>query len=257
MFTEELQTSNGLPLLKPIAPTADAINLNIVYAERPTADPVVQNELWREIDQIATIAPEQRKKLRELGLAVGITGSQPPRTLQRILGLKSELTDHAQSSRQKALLGRDIVLRSGTNYPLQTSSMMAEVELPPHLFLDDSIKTMKQVRCVMQVDVERLQDGWVKLSFTPQLHYGAVQMRPHPGDHDWELREGQNVKVLYEYKFDVTVSLGEMVVLGRQPGMENTLGELFFVGENNEGQTSRVYVIRLADMQTVQPIYQK
>jgi hypothetical protein len=256
-MTQENPSNTVNNILKPLPPQFDTINMNIVYVERNKDDPLIGKELWQEIDQIATIVPEQRQKLRELGFSVGVTGSQPSRALQRILNLRSEITDLASTSREHHLVGHETNLPSGSKTEIQTSLQLPQIEFNNIPGNQINNKTLTDARCVLSIKAERLQDGWVKLIFLPEIHHGLQSIRPQPGQQNFELKQSQEIIPLYEYQFDVTISIGEMVILGREPACTDKLAEHFFSGENKEGITSRVIIVRLNDIQSIKPIYQE
>ena len=59
-------------------PTRDAVQLEIVFIERPLEDPLLGHALWKEVDQIGALDPAVRDVLRKNGFKVGVTASDPP-----------------------------------------------------------------------------------------------------------------------------------------------------------------------------------
>lgn len=247
--------SNTSKKIAELAAGQDAVQLNIVFIERPQNDPLIGESLWREIDEIGTLSAERRAMLKEYGFRAGLVGSNPPRDLQRLIGLNTEITDLAESSRSKRLIGRTIVLRSGADTEIQTSPFFPEVEL--QLPGETVARTFKSARCVLNVHMERLQDGWVTLFFTPELHHGARELRRVAGETGWELKSSQKIERFPDQEFRMTLNVGEMVLLGARENASHDLGDQFFHASLDQAQSKRLIVVRLADMQRIKPIYRE
>lgn len=249
---ENTAKKSGLSSL-PLPP--DAMHLNIVFVDRPVDDPLMKTELWTNLDQIATIDSMERAKLNDLGIRVGVSGSIPPRPLQRILGLKTEITDHADSSREKLLAGRSLVRRSGGETEIQSSSVLPIIRYQPEGSVKE--KVYKNARCLFRMRIERLQDGWAKLDFTPEIHYGNHELRPVAREQGWDYQYSQQVESLKDQAFSLNLNVGEMIVLGRNHLDDKNLGDFFFQSLNGSDDVDkqRLVVVRLADMKKLDPIF--
>ncbi|HAW27434.1 MAG TPA: hypothetical protein DCY03_04840, partial [Planctomycetaceae bacterium] len=84
----EKQTVNKLPAI-PVS--HDAMQVEIVFIERPATDPLLGSTLWNEVDEIGAIELMDQENLNQNGLRVGHVSSVPPMALQTLLGLKSHL----------------------------------------------------------------------------------------------------------------------------------------------------------------------
>ncbi len=245
----------GKSLLNPLTPGMDTVQLDIVYVERDAEDPLLSRFVWEEIDQVGTVDLQTRSRLRNHGFRVGLVGLTPPRTLQRILGLKNEITDTAGTSRHTNLVGRQTFLPSGGTTTIQTSMPVPEMKVLLPGAKEPVVLT--DAHGVLLAEVERLQDGWIKLHLTPEIHHGSSQLRPVSSGNQFQYQGGQQVEQLRDLTFTVTMNVGEMLILSADEHAEDQIAEKFFI--NNSGQRDRRYMvaIRLTDMKKIQPLYEE
>ncbi|MCA8982119.1 MAG: hypothetical protein KDA76_00035 [Planctomycetaceae bacterium] len=241
------------PLLAPLQAGIDAVQLDIVFVERDNKDPLLTRMLWDEIDQVGTVDLQTRSRLRDAGFRVGLVGMSPPRSLQRLLGFSSDITDTAGTSRHKELAGRSVLLRSQGETEIQTSPIYPELmlKLPGS---EEPVKLLN-ARFVLRVQLERLQDGWVNLHITPEIHHGNSQLRPVAGASNWELKGTQEVKSFEDLQFSVALNVGEMVVLSADHESEHSIADQFFVNRDVQRPQRRLVVVRLSDMKKIEPLY--
>jgi len=251
--TSVAHNANKPSLLSPLNPGMDAVQLDIVYVERDEKDPLLANMLWSEIDQVGTVDLQTRSRLRDAGFRVGLVGMSPPRSLQRLLGFGNDITDAAGTSRHNELAGRSVLLKSGGETEIQTSAVYPEltIQLPGR----EEPTTLSTARFVLRAQLERLQDGWVNLHLTPEIHHGQSQLRPVAGTANWELKGTQEVITLHDLQFTVALNVGEMVVLSADADTEESLGDQFFVNRDVQRPQRRMIVVRLSDMRKIEPLY--
>ncbi|QDV18136.1 hypothetical protein Pan153_27930 [Gimesia panareensis] len=245
----ETKTANKLPSI-PVS--QDAMQVEIVFIERPVTDPLLGSALWNEVDEIGAIELADQESLNQNGLRVGHVSSVPPMALQTLLGLKSHLGGINKEDESLLLSGRRLMLRSGVPTDIQTSSLFEKCSL--RLITDDddepvSVKDFEQARCVFRVKAHKVQDGWARLEFTPEVHYGAQQLRRTATNIGWQLENRQNTSPLYNQKFEVTLNVGEMAIITATDEVSpHSAGKLFFRGEGPKADIQKILVVRLANM---------
>lgn len=243
------RTTKKLPSI-PVS--QDAMQVEIVFIERPVSDPLLGSTLWNEIDEIGAVDLMDQENLKQNGFRVGHVSSVPPMALQTLLGLKSHLGGVSKQEESLLLSGRRLMLRSGVPTDIQTSDFYDKCKL--ELFSEVTeqeleIKEFEQARCVMRVKAHKVQDGWARLEFTPEMHYGAQQLRRTPTTIGWQLENRQNTTPLYNQKFEVTLNVGEMTVITAADEVApNSAGHLFFRGEGDKSDIQKILVVRLANM---------
>ncbi len=247
------EQTKGKSLLSPMKPSMEAVQLDIVYIERDADDPLLSNLVWDEVDMIGTVDLETRSKMRQSGFRIGLVGLTPPRSLQRLLGIKNDITDSAGTSRHKEMVGRSIHLQSGGETDILTSNIQPEISLI--LPGESEPTTLVNARCILRTELERLQDGWIKLHIIPEIHHGSSELRPMAGVSQWELRPQQEIISLRELKFSVTLNVGEMLIVSADGLKPDNIASQFFINQNAERPQRRMVVIRLTDMKKLKPLY--
>lgn len=244
-------------VLPPIKAPADAIQLQIVFVERPIDDPLVSQLIWQDIDQVGAVPPAKRQILQDNGLRVGQVGAQPPASIQKLLGLTEELVDPA-SAEQQFMRGRRLGLRPSQETEVHTVEELREYTIHYQIDRQEEIVDYKQSRPVFKIKPVRVQEGWVRLEFTPEIHHGEGRMRPTPTNAGWELRGGQNTDARHALKFDVMLNTGEMAIISGDGLKSQSFGHRCFCQETEGRRTQRVLIIRLADAgQSTEPVLSK
>lgn len=237
-------TRGGLPVLRP---TSDAIQLQVVFIERPSDDALASRLVWQELDQIGALPPATRTLLLDNGFRIGQTGASPPPALQTLLGLTEEVTGHAADD-ERLMRGRRMGLRSGQETELLTNDAVADCRIRSISNDEEEVHEFQQARCLFRLKPVRQQDGWVRLDFTPEIHHGDARMRPTPNEEGWALRGGQKIEVRNALKFSVTLSTGEFVVVGCEGKDADLTGSRFFQRTTEKsGNVQRLLVVRVAD----------
>ncbi len=240
-----LQVTAARPVLPPIKAPSDAVQLQIVFIERPADDPLVRQLVWQELDQVGAIPPETRTVLEENGFRVGQSGSHPPPALQKLLGLTGQLVNDTDESHQ-LMSGRRLGLRSSQNSEIQTLDEVLDCSIRYRLGGKEEVVAYEQSR-VLKVSPVRVQDGWVRMEFAPEIHHGLARLRHTPTDDGWALRGGQKCDSRFALKFHTMLNNGELAVISGQPEQPETIGHRFFCHEVEGRKMLRLLVLRLAD----------
>lgn len=232
-------------VLPPLKAPSDAILLQIVFIERPADDPLVQSLLWQELDQVGAIPPETRKTLEANGLRVGQAGAHPPPTLQKLLGLTEELVSHLDDD-QSWMRGRRLGLRSGQETDIQTLDFARDATIRYVLNGKEETGTYQQLLPFLKVRPVRVQEGWVRLDLSPEIHHGEARLRHTPTDEGWTLRGGQNRDVRELLKFPIMLNNKEFAVISAVSDQPDSLGARMFLQEQDGRRAQRLLVVRLA-----------
>ncbi|MFG0334365.1 MAG: hypothetical protein ACF8TS_13455, partial [Maioricimonas sp. JB049] len=230
------QTATGKPALPPIVPPQDAIELEVYFIDRPRGDSLIGDALWNEIDQISVVEPGIRSQLNEDGIRFGVAPSSPPFALQALL----DLQPYGSAAHRR--VGRRYAIGSGTETELVSATL--EGTCPLSLNLPDGPRTREYEtpRCVFRVRAERVQDGWARLEFLPEIHYGDLRMRPVATDHDWQYRGAQEIDPLFSHRFTVELNVGEIVVVGTNKEFASPLGDYFIRNGKEDRKNERLLV---------------
>ena len=234
------------PTLPPIQTSHDAVELEVFFVDRPADDPLLGQTLWREVDQIAAIPAETRELLHQNGFQIGHSGSNPPMAVQTLLGLVSDAGSSDNAS-GKLMVGVRKRLPPGLETELQASDtvdhcQMKIVEKPRTKSHD-----YEQVRCMFRLKSARLRDGWIRIDFQPEVHYGEYRVRHTATDQGWAYQNRQNIDVRHAQHFSLTMNVGEIAIITAAPDHPDSMGEKFFRHDDDRGKMQRLLIVRVAD----------
>src|SRR5205814_10721603 len=92
-------------------------------------------------------------------------------------------------------------------------------------------RTYTNAVCKYRIKAHRIQDGWARLEFTPQIHYGDEHLRPEVATTGgWTLQNGQLIETFRAQRFTVELKTGDMALVTADDGTTETIGQLFFCG---------------------------
>lgn len=237
--------------LPPIVASRDAVQLEILFVDRPANDALLGDALWKQVDQIAGMSSDVRRTLRENGWRVGHASSHPPRALEQLLEMSSGRPEVIDSERR--LVGRRVALAAGGSLPIDLTELQPELRIRTKA--DEPVKSYSNVKCILNVQIDREQDGWVRLNFTPEVHHGQNWLRPVATQLDWTRRRGQLVEPLFDQKFSLSLNVGEMAVITAEGSDRETAGHSFFRSIHESGGLQRLLVVRVANMRKMVPVY--
>jgi hypothetical protein len=242
--------ATGNTFLPPLQPPDGAVDLQVVFVERPAGDELASQLAWQRLDQLGAVEADQRTILERNGFRVALAGSQPPQSLQTLLGMTTDVSEMGRSDRGVA--GRRLSVRSGQLTEIQTTTQPFDCtaifhpKAPTASARSAEPVRFEQVRGVLRTRVTRLRDGWVLLEFTPEIHHGQGLMRPQATEAGWSMTGSQLVDQRAELKFQVKLNSGEFVVVGRDPALTESAADVFFGYGSRGEKIERLLVIRVA-----------
>lgn len=251
LFSDTEATGKADLRLPPIVASRDAVQLEILFVDRPANDALLGDSLWKQVDQIAGMSADIRSTLRENGWRVGHASSHPPRAIEQLLEMSTERPEAIDNERH--LVGRRVALAAGGNLPIDLTELQPEIRLKPSV--DGKTKSYSNAKCILNVQIDREQDGWVRLNFTPEVHHGQNWLRPVATQLDWTRRRGQLVEPLFDQKFSLSLNVGEMAIITAEGNDKESAGHSFFRGIHESGGLQRLLVVRVANMRKMVPVY--
>lgn len=251
LFTRPETASSSEVRLPPIVASREAVQLEVLFVDRPANDALLGDALWKQVDQIAGMPAGTRTTLRENGWRVGHASSHPPRALEQLLEMSSGRPEVIDKERR--LVGRRVALAAGGNLPIDLTELQPELRL--RVNPDSPTKSYSNAKCILNVQIDREQDGWVRLNFTPEVHHGQNWLRPVATQLDWTRRRGQLVEPLFDQKFSLSLNVGEMAVITAEGNDHESAGHSFFRSVHESGGLQRLLVVRVANMRKMVPVY--
>ena len=255
LWTDDTEATVENTPLKPLRPSVDALGIEVTFVERPLGDPLLGTALWSNLDQVGTLEAATVSALGRNGFRFGLASSEPPHALHAALGMTGEavprdesLGFRTNSQRYYRRSGEELAIDTWSGYP------QCQLEIDEHG--ERRSFDYHNARCVFRVKVERMQDGWAKLEFVPEIHHGEMKLRSVPDEFNWTTMPSQQIDPYFDQRFEVDLNLGEMVVLGAGGHGPRSLGHHFFRGGETDAHHERLLIIRLADMHRVDPLYE-
>ena len=224
----------------------NAIQLEFMAVRRPKGDPLLGKSLWDRLDTIGRRPASMRSALSGRGFRVGQVGATPPPPLEELLGLSAPEHDTDSPSGRpprRNLNGWRVFLQDGgdTEVVLHDEPLATE---QLSLNGDDSTTTLHNVRYLLRIRARQLREGWVRLECLPEVHHGRRRLQPTATEAGWGLRTRQEIVPLYDLKFTVDLTEGEMAVMSSTPtDSSESIGHRFFTSSDGRGQ---LLVARLA-----------
>jgi hypothetical protein len=110
-------------------------------------------------------------------------------------------------------------------------------------------ESLEQCQGMLAVKPIPGNDGRVRLEFVPEVHHGTPQQRFTSTDGIVQLETGRPRKVLTKLSQEVTLSPGDMFVIGSLPGQPGSVGDYFFTVETSTPPQNKVLFVRLSQTQ--------
>jgi hypothetical protein len=234
------------PVLPPIQTAPEAVQLEVFFLERPAEDQLLANGIWKEVDQIGALPAETREILRDNGFRLGHVSSNPPPSVQKLLGMVAEFQADADEN-TKPLMGRRQFLSPGVETEIPTGVVHDQCDFVVREAGRTKRLEYDQVSCVLRMKARRLEDGWVRVDFQPEIHHGEKRMRTMAAEEGWMFRGGQEIDVRQAQRFSLTMTVGELAIITASPDEAGSLGDGFFCHEDRGLKKQRVLIIRIVD----------
>jgi hypothetical protein len=112
----------------------------------------------------------------------------------------------------------------------------------------------EKAQCLLEVVPSLTGDGRIQLRFTPHITHGerktAFISQCEAGVLHWGRQEQQPEEVYNWLSWSVAVTPNEYVVVGTKQEQGETLGERFFMSDEEESAVQRLLVVRTAHVPT-------
>jgi hypothetical protein len=232
------------PFLPPLQPERNVIDLEVYFVDRVVGDPTIGDGLWRAVNQ-ADGDFKSHGRLRQAGIQYGVAPSSPPPALQSLIARGFG------ASSTKVTAVNHVPLMNGSSAPINVSELPERCTIPSASGKGHGTLEIVKGRCTFRVAAERLQAGWARVAFLPQILHGEERLRPVATDRRWETTNGQQVESFYDQEFSLDLNTGEFVVVGLADERPGTLGHLYFRSGDPHGRFQRVMIVRLSGLQDV------
>ncbi len=243
--------SNENPL-PPIQAHRDAMEVVIVFAERPVGDRLLGPALWKEIAQVGSISAEDRLTLEKCGLRAGNAGNSMSPELERLLGINTKPFDVLNAGDSQIMQGRKSFLLSGSEELISINRIKSCTMKVP---ASDETREYQDAAGALRMWVHKVQDGWARIEFQPEIHHGAAKMRPVAANGAWGTSFSPEIDPFASCRFSVNLHEGEMAIVTADGSDPQSLGSCCFVSGDEKAKVQRVLVVRLSKMTRTEAVY--
>ncbi len=261
----EATTVGRRSLLRPIQPSPNTLELEIVFIDRLADDPLLGERLWQDVDQVAALSAESRARLKAAGFRVGQVGTTFPPALEVLLNMEPDTeTDEGSFSNgpatgvnknQTGFVVRRVAILSGSDTEIETSPLAPVRKINMPTDHGSVVREFHNARCVVRVRVFSAGKGWAKVEFTPEVHHGPMLPRATPQASGWLIRTRQEIEPLYGLHFSINLNLNESVLMTCWTDDPQAPGFQFFRGPNASAHMQRLVLVRLARVPETEPVY--
>jgi hypothetical protein len=240
----------ALPKLAP-----DSVILETAFVRIPKEAEGFTDRFWCEVDEEA-LPNDIRRRLATNGFRVGLVGLTVPTELQELLDneqLPQQPDGIAAVQVGSELSVRSHRMRSRAGHPGKLVVRHTPVERMAALTLNEDGKvvgqSLDQAQFHFVVKSYPQGNGQVLLQLTPVIEHGQPRSRYVGQQGVWALdNNSRPTKVLEDLVFQLTLSPGESIAIGRGADSKGLGGE-FFAPRTDEEQAESLILIRLQQTQ--------
>lgn len=241
------------------APVRHVVRVNASIVTALSTDKRLREHAWTTLDECGPMSPEDRRRLNQSGIRVGVSGGSLPWALSNLLsGERSQqqktaaTNQHISPNGQTSSFGSHVAIPEGSSSIIELPNRDAELNVPAGR-LAGMYKgaELKNARCVLQMTATEYGDGWVIVRFLPQIHHGAMTARYSVADNVGQLPTRQLIHPLYEQQFELKLHANETVVIGHQLQDDWTVGRLLFQEDTLAAVNEHLMVLKLEQIEAV------
>lgn len=230
------------------------VALELFFVRYRAGDASVNTPLWSSVDD-QQLPVDLRRRLSANGFLAGTLPAQPPPVIERLLNLDEHaavsdtppVIDPSRPSKVKHRLleiyrqeaSSQIVLK-GDKEPLPELTV---------LYSDEQAvrgRTFENAKGVFVTKVEPQPDGRVTVQLTPEIEYGEARQKMSPRDGGYTMSFVAPHKTFDDLRLSITLSPGEMLVVGCRDDRLASLGYQLFTQRDDESLDQVVLLVRLA-----------
>ena len=251
---DEKSTGNGFLQALPLSP--DSVVVDVYKIRVPHDKRELVQALWQKSDRL-DMPVETERKLYDQGLRVGRLGSHVPVELSRLLELRDQPIVSPIAEKKRDVADEQVfpqlttrhspVIRNGVPVAIETCDPKERLSLFAMVDGEALGQTYHKAFGVIQLHCKEENDGSVKITAIPEIHYGDIHSRPVSQNGVKYIENTRNKISMDHLKIDVKLLLGQWLIIGPTGGQFG-VGNRIFVHERGDPE-QRLLAIRLVRTQ--------
>lgn len=239
-------------------PVRKIVRLDTTLVSALASDRRLRELVWEELDESGLMSPEDRRRLNQSGIRVGVAGGRPPWSLASLIrgdraqSTSSDSATPLHSANQSFSLGNSLAIAEGSQTFIELPHDGTSLVIPPGRIAGMyNGSDLKDARCVLQLTPTEYGAGWVVIRFLPQIRHGTMTTRYSVSAEGESMPTRQRIHPLYEQQFEVKLHANETVVIGHQEQDDWTAGRLMFQSDTLAARNERLVVLQLKQIEEV------
>jgi hypothetical protein len=242
------------------APVRRIVRLQTSIATAQSDDIRLRSSAWEQLDEAGLMSPEDRLRLNQSGIRVGVSGGTLSWELTSLLQVDHSYQTASRTSNSPDVvseqrvfsLGAHIALSEGSTSLLELPAMEGSLFVPSGEIAGlKNGAELQDARVVIEMTTIEHGDGWAVIRFLPQIHHGAITQRYNISNTGAQQPRRQKIQPLYEQQFEVKLHNEETVVIGCQHRPEWTIGRMMFQAETLSSKQEHLIALRLTGIEEV------
>lgn len=231
------------------APVKHVVGLQAATIRSGQSDARLRDLIWEELDESGPLRPEDRIRLNQSGIRVGVSGGTLPWALNGLLP-----SDSPSSNSEVASFGTGLVILEGNQSRIELPSNEEQIAIPPGQLAGlNKGGELQNATCSFRIEPQEYSDGWVVMKIVPELRYGDVSSRFSFNSDGGQLEKRQKLHPLYEQQFEIKLHVGESIVIGyhKNQSEEWTVGSMLLQSEQLTTVSENLVVLKLTGVEAV------
>ncbi|MEP3481429.1 MAG: hypothetical protein ABJZ55_19460 [Fuerstiella sp.] len=225
------------------APIRHVVRLQTATVTSRPSEARLRSLIWEELDESGPLPPEDRIRLNQSGIRVGVSGGTLPWALHGLM---------PQSASSSSGSGTGLVILEGNQSRIELPLKEDQIVIPPGQLAGlNKGGELGEAGCGFQVEPMEYADSWVVLKIVPELRYGAMTSRYSFNDDGGQVEKRQKLHPLYEQQFEVKLHVGESIVIGYHDNEDWTVGQMLMQSEQLTTVFENLVVLQLTGVESV------
>lgn len=242
-----------------LVPTRKIIRLQTSVVTASATDRRLRELVWAELDESGLMSPQDRRRLNQSGIRVGVSGGTTSWALKSLMqeqsaGSQNRLVSHSKSAADTGpnAFGTSVAIPEGSRSMVELPIPGSSLVIPPgQIPAMKKGRDLRNARVIVELIPVEYGDGWVVIRFLPQIHHGNITTRYSMTASGERMPVRQQIQPLYEQQFELKLHSGETVVIGHLAQDDWTVGRLLFQSERLASRTERLLALRLDRVEEV------